>query len=130
MGSKRVLLQSNHGPMIAAESMDVAFDYLVCCAQCPDMMPCACTLKIAALLLCPPAADKCRTAALSSCCSPHVSLGNQLCRCLPLLLAMLMLLFKFWFAIWKLTCNILGAVLPGACSPAGLHCPLKWAPTS
>ena len=29
IGSKRVLLQSNHGPMICAESMDVAFDYLV-----------------------------------------------------------------------------------------------------
>ena len=80
MGSKRVLLQSNHGPMIAAESMDVAFDYLVCCAQCPDMVPCACTLTIAAMLLCTPAADKCRNAALSSCCSPHVSLRNQLCK--------------------------------------------------
>ena len=29
LGTKRVLLQSNHGPMICAESMDVAFDYLV-----------------------------------------------------------------------------------------------------
>ena len=29
LGDKRVLLQSNHGPMICAESMEVAFDYLV-----------------------------------------------------------------------------------------------------
>ena len=29
LGTKRVLLQSNHGPMICAESMEVAFDYLV-----------------------------------------------------------------------------------------------------
>ena len=29
MGTKRILLQSNHGPMICGETMDIAFDYLV-----------------------------------------------------------------------------------------------------